>query len=95
MIEYKFHGPPKGATRAPAPTVTFDAESHLHGAALALRHFTELGCDISAPLAHVDLTEADGARHTLLVDEVLDWLQNPNQAGFVARERLGDLLSRT
>ena len=77
------------------PTVRIAAQSHLHGAALALRQFAELGCDITAPLAHVDMTEADGATETLLVEEVLDWLNDPERRNFVHHEGLGVLLHST
>jgi hypothetical protein len=41
----------------------------------------------------VDFTDAGGNIHTLLVDEVLDWLKEPQQAGFVEREHLGPLVN--
>jgi hypothetical protein len=91
--EYRFHRPPTGGQPGPAPSVTLEAESHLHGAALALQHFRQLGCDISVPLAHLDLTSADGVTHTLLVDEVVNWLSDPKQMVFVQHEHLADLLS--
>jgi hypothetical protein len=75
----------------PTPSVALKAESTLHGAALALRHFVQLGCDITAPLAHVDVTDADGSKHTLLVEEVRDWLSDPKQTAFVQREDLATL----
>ena len=75
------------------PSVTVEAQSHLHGAALALRQFVELGCDITAPLAHVDITESNGVKQTLLVEEVLDWLNEPQQTEFIHRESLAVLLS--
>jgi hypothetical protein len=92
MTEYRFHSRSSGSTPVLTPSVTLQAESHLHGAALALRHFVQLGCDITAPLAHVDMTEPDGARQTLLVGEVLDWLNDPKQTEFIRREGLTDLL---
>jgi len=90
MTEYKFHS--SSAKGAPTPSVRLEADSPLHGAAVALRQFIELGCDIGAPLAHVDVTEPDGAKHTLLVDEVLDWLSDPARADFIHREGLAVLL---
>jgi hypothetical protein len=92
MTEYRFHGLPSGTKRAPTPSVRLQAESHLHGAALALKQFMQLGCDIAAPLAHVDVTEPDGAKQTLLVEEVLDWLNDPKQTDFIQREGLAVLL---
>jgi hypothetical protein len=86
------HWWPAAATPAITPTVSLQADSHFHGAALALRHFLKLGYDIGTPLAHVDMTDADGARQVLLVEEVLDWLQNPKQAEFCRREGLAALL---
>jgi hypothetical protein len=53
------------------------------------------GCDITAPLAHVDLTGPAGVKHTLLVEEVLDWLDDPKQTAFVRDEDLADLLHRS
>ena len=92
MTDYQFHWWPSSTQRMPTPSVRLEAESHLHGAALALRHFMQLGCDLTAPLAHVDATEPDGVKHTLLVEEVLDWLNDPKQTAFVDREGLTPLL---
>jgi hypothetical protein len=92
MTEYTFHWWPAGTQQAPTPSVTLQAASHRHGAALALRHFVQLGCDIAAPLAHVDVTEAGGVKQTLLVEEVLDWLNDPEQADFIHREGLAAVL---
>jgi hypothetical protein len=93
MTEYQYHWWPSGASRAAlTPSVSLQAESHLHGAALALRHFMKLGCDVTAPLAHVDITEPDGVRQTLLVEEVLHWLNDPHQTDFLHREGLAVLL---
>lgn len=93
MTQYRFHWSPNANN--PVPIVTLEAESHLHGAALALREFMQQGCDVAAPLAHVDVTEVDGAKQTLLVEEVLEWLQEPQQANFIDRQGLAVLLSRT
>ena len=92
MTKYRFHWLSSGAARAVTPTIEVDAESHFHGAALALRQFMALGCDITAPLAHVDITESSGATQTLLVEEVLDWLQQRQQGKFIHREGLSVLL---
>jgi hypothetical protein len=93
MIAYQFHSWPSGPKGKPTPMVELEAESRLHGAALALRQFSELGCDIAAPVAHLDVTDSvDGVKHTVLVEEVLDWLSEPKQAAFVRRERLEPLL---
>ena len=92
MTTYQFHWLTSGTTHPPILTVSLTAESHLHGAAMALRRFKEAGCDINAPLAHVDMTESDGRKQTVLVEEVLDWLHEPTQTGFVDREGLGVLL---
>ena len=92
MTEYQFHWWPSGLKRSLSQSVTLQAESHLHGAALALRHFISAGCDIAIPLAHIDVTEADGAKQTLLVEEVLEWLNEPKQADFIQRESLAVLL---
>jgi hypothetical protein len=75
-----------------SPSITLQADSHLHGAALALRQFVELGCDITAPLAHVDITESNGVKQTLLVEEVVDWLNEPKQVEFIHREGLAVML---
>ena len=95
MTEYRFHWWPSRTAGAVTPSVRLPAESHLHGAALALRHFMQLGCDIAAPLAHVDMSEPEGAKQTLLVEEVLDWLSDPKQADFLRRESLSALLTDT
>ena len=95
MTEYKFHRWQSGAQTAPAPSISLQAESHRHGAALALRHFVQLGCDIATPLAHVDITDSDGAKQTLLVEEILDWLSDPRQSDFVQRENLAALRQST
>ena len=92
MTEYHFHWLPSQHKRSAIPSVSLEAESRLHGAALALRQFAERGCDLTTPLAHLDLTEPDGVVHTLLVEEVIDWLNDPQQADFIHRERLADLL---
>ena len=91
MTEYQFHWWASGTKPAVTPSVRLEAESRLHGAALALRHFKQVGCDISAPLAHVDMTNADGVRKTLVVEEVLDWLNDTKQTDFVHREGLAVL----
>jgi hypothetical protein len=92
MTEYLFHWRPSGATRPVTESLELEPESHLHGAALALRQFVERGCDITAPLAHVDIIESTGVKQTLLVEEVLDWLQEPQQREFIHREGLSALL---
>ena len=92
MTEYQFHWWPSGRKPGLTSGVKVAAESHLHGAALALRHFLELGCDIDTPLAHVDVTEPGGGKQTVLVEEVLDWLNDPKQTDFIRREGLGGLL---
>jgi hypothetical protein len=92
MTEYQFHSWSSEPGQKANQRVTLDAESRFHGAALALRQFVQLGCDISAPLAHIDVAEPDGVKHTLLVEEVLEWLSDANQMPFVQRENLGVLL---
>jgi hypothetical protein len=92
MTEYQFHSWPAGTKGKLMPSVMLEAKSKLHGAALALRYFVELGCDISAAGAHVDMTDREGVKHTLLVEEVLDWLKNHDQTTFVQHERLAPLL---
>jgi hypothetical protein len=92
MTEYQYHWWPSRTPRPSlTPSVRLQADSHLHGAALALRHFQQLGCDITTPLAHVDVREPDGASQTLLVEEVLDWLNDPKQIDFLRREGLAAL----
>ena len=92
MTEYRFHWWQARSEHPTRPTVSLAAESRLHGAAIALRQFAVLGCDVTCPLAHVDMTEADGTTHTLLVEEILDWLHDPKQRLFVHHECLGTLL---
>jgi len=91
MTEYQFHWWPLGTKPALTSSVRLQAESRLHGAALALRHFKQVGCDISAPLAHVDITNVDGVKQTLIVDEILEWLKDPKQSDFIHREGLAVL----
>src|SRR4051812_1555772 len=92
MTEYLFHMLPSGTTRTMPASIALQADSHFHGAALALRQFMERGCDITAPLAHIDITESNGVKQTLLVDEVAELLNEPTQVEFVDRENLGVLL---
>jgi len=92
MIEYQFHGRMSANSPAVTASVSLSAESRFHGAALALRNFMERGCDIAAPLAHLDMTGPGGDKHILLVEEVLDWLKDPNQTAFVQHEGLAVLL---
>jgi len=94
MTEYRFHWWPSGAAAKLSPSISLEAESPRHGTALALQRFVELGCDINAAGAHVDVTEFDGAKHTVLVEEVLDWLKADEQAAFVERHRLAPLLQQ-
>ena len=91
MTEYQFHWWSPEKQQSPAPKARFEAESTLHGAALALRHFSQVGYDIAAPLAHLDTIEPDGVTHMLLIEEVLDWLNKPQQTAFVQREGLSGL----
>jgi len=49
MTDYQFHWWPSGSKQAQKSSVSLQAETRLHGAALALRHFKQLGCDIAAP----------------------------------------------
>jgi hypothetical protein len=91
MTDDRFHWWPRSLT---IPHAARAAPSAHHGAALALRQFAALGCDLGAPGAHLDFTDADGNTHTLLVDEVLAWLKEPHQAGFVERQHLASLVSR-
>lgn len=92
MTEYQFHSRPQASSAAGKASINLDAESKYHGAAIALRQFMERGCDITAPLAHIDLTEPGGHTHTLLVEELLDWLKDPGQSAFVQREGLAVLM---
>ena len=93
MIEYRFHWRPADGVRVTKPSVTLEAASHLHGAAIALRQFMEQGCDIAAPLAHLDIVDTNSAKQTLLVEEVLAWLHEPQQREFVAGAGLTRLLA--
>lgn len=92
MTEYVFHWWPSGETHASGDRVSLRAASGFQGAALALRHFARGGCDITAPFAHIDMTGPDGARQTIMVDEVLHWLQAPEQFDFIEHEELAELL---
>jgi len=92
MTEYRFHWWPSSSSTK--PHVALAAESERHGAALALQRFVALGCDLGAPGAHVDITEPNGEAHMLLAEEVITWLQEPEQMAFVEREQLGALIKR-
>jgi hypothetical protein len=94
MTNYRFHWWPTGATAKLTPSIALEAQTPRHGAALALRRFVELGCDINADGAHVDVTESDGVKHTVLVEEVLDWLKDDERAAFVQRHGLAPLLQQ-
>jgi hypothetical protein len=92
MTEYRFHRSPNGTQQAPIPTVNMAAEPDLRGAANALRQFVTLGCDATAPLAHVDMIGPDGVEHRVLVEEIIAWLRDPKQAHYVHHEGLDALL---
>ena len=91
MTEYRFHGRPSANSQTTA-TVSLSPESRFHGAAIALRMFMERGCDIAAPLAHLDVTEPGGVKHIVMVEEVLAWLRQSTQTAFVQNEGLAKLL---
>jgi hypothetical protein len=93
MTEYQFHWLTAARESRRSQTVTLEAQTPRHGAALALLYFKEHGWDILTPLAHVDVTEQSGRKHTLLVDEVLEWLHDPRQTAFVQDEHLGGLFA--
>jgi len=96
-MEYRFHTAPSRETLAAKPAsphVTLEAETLRHGAALALLDFVRMGCEVDAPLAHVDVTDAAGTVKTLLVEEILDWLTQPAQRDFVEREGLEFLIGK-
>jgi hypothetical protein len=93
MTEYQFHWWPTGNAHAMHRTVSLLAETAIQGAALALRYFRQTGCDIEAPLAHLDLIDASGHAHMLMVEEVLEWLKDPRQRFFVHHECLEMLLA--
>jgi hypothetical protein len=95
MTDYRFHWWPTKASSNLTPSIALEAQSPRHGAALALQRFVDLGCDITAAGAHVDVTESDGVTHTVLVEEVLDWLKQDQQAAFVQRHRLASLLQQS
>ena len=92
MTEYRCHWWLPGERPSATAAVALEAESIRHGAALALRHFIHSGCEIGIPLAHIDVTEGSGVQHTMLVEEILDWLRDPGQAEFVRREGLSELV---
>ena len=94
MTEYRLHWLTSTRESRLSDSVTLEAETARHGAALALRHFIQHGCEISTPLAHLDVIEPSGHKHTFLVDEVLAWLHEPKQASFVTDEQLGPLLEK-
>jgi hypothetical protein len=92
MTTYRFHWWPLGEKARLTPGMDVEAQSPRHGAALALQRFVESGCDIGAPGAHLDVTDPDGSKRTVLVEEVLDWLNDDEQAAFVRSHGLAPLL---
>jgi hypothetical protein len=94
MTEYRFHWLVRGSQANLTPSIVLDAPTRLHGAALALGRFLDQGCDMGAPGAHIDATESDQTKHTILVEELFEWLRRPEQADFVERERLATLLQQ-
>lgn len=94
MTEYRFHWLVRGGHPNLTPSVVLEAPTTLQGAALALLRFLDQGCDIGAPGAHIDATDADGAKHTILVEELFDWLKRPEQTTFVERAGLASLLQQ-
>ena len=94
MTEYRFHWLVRGRQANLTPSIVVEAPTTLHGAALALLRFLDQGCDLDAPGAHIDATESDQAKHTILVEELFDWLRRPEQADVVEREGLATLLQQ-
>ena len=94
MTDYRFHWWHPRVQTDVAPSVALEAQTTLHGAALALLQFVAQGCDMGAAGAHIDVTDSDGAKHTILVDELFDWLKRPEQADFVERQGLATLLQQ-
>ena len=92
MTEYRCHWWSPGQKPTLTAGIELEAETQRHGAAIALRHFRYSGCDIATPHAHIDITDEDGGKHTLMVEEILDWLKEPGQADFIHREDLSELL---
>jgi hypothetical protein len=94
MTEYRFHWLVQGSRANLTPSVVLEAPTTFHGAALALLRFLDQGCDMGAPGAHIDVSDSDGAKHTILVEELFDWLKRPEQTGFVQREGLAVVLQQ-
>ena len=92
MTEYRFRWWPARKQADLTPSIAFEAPSPQHGVALALQRFVELGCDVNAVGAHIDVIDGDGARHTVLIEEVLDWLKDSQQVDFVERHGLAPLI---
>ena len=66
MTEYHLHWRPSKSQSAVSPSVKLEAESHFHGAALALRHFSR-SRRRHQPFAFAsDMTEAGGVAHAML-----------------------------
>lgn len=92
MTEYRFHWLVQGGHANLTSSVVVEAPTTLHGATLALLRFLDQGCDMGAPGAHIDVTESGGAKHTILVEELFDWLKRPEQTALVEREGLASLI---
>jgi hypothetical protein len=76
------------------PSVCLEAESRLHGAALALREFIQHGCDLATPLAHLDVTAASGAHATLQVRKVLELVAQSGPSGLPSVVRDSGFIDR-
>ena len=74
------------------PTTSFDADTNLNGAALALREFTLRGYDVTPFGAHIDMQHAGGKTHTVLVTEYSIGFDCRRKANSLPKENLAALL---
>jgi len=70
----------------PAPKYEVEAQSDLHAAALAVRHFVRLGWKPASQTATLDVEAENQGPQTLSVASVLRWLRREGEGSSFARE---------
>ena len=69
----------------PSPKYEVEAESDLHAAALAVRHFVRLGWQPGSQRATLDVEAETQGPQTLSVASVLRWLKREGEGSSFAR----------
>jgi hypothetical protein len=91
MNEYTVHlwaNLPTGLIRAE----TVQGKTEMHAAALALKHFKQIGYDFSNPISRITVDMPNDKEIIVPVRDVLRWLQQPEQAEFMQNENLSALV---